>query len=141
MLPPVMPPPATPPPPMATQAPNASSDTGNRDLHTRRQLGWIGVGIGAGVLTVGAASAAYVVWKRSQLQNDGCAGDQCPNSTFKSGVAQYNAARTVSTIGLIAGGTLAVAGVTLLLTSPTPEAKSSVGLMIGPGTLALAGEL
>ena len=45
---------------------------------------------------------------------------------------------TVSTVGFIAGGALAVAGLTVFLTAPKSTAKT-VGLKLAPGGLSVLG--
>jgi hypothetical protein len=107
----------------------------------QRTLGWIGVGVGAAGLALGTGSAIYVATKRSQLHRDGCVGNECPNDSFASGVKQYNAGRTLSTVGFVVGGVCTAAGLTLLLTSPKRESVPAMGLVIGPGTIALTGAM
>ena len=105
----------------------------------QRTLGWTSFGLGITGLVFGAGSGAYVAIKRTQLNNDGCNGTQCPNTSFQSGVNEFNLGRTLSTVGFVAGGVLTATGITLLITSKRRESPPNVGLMMGPGNIAMAG--
>lgn len=98
-----------------------------------RTVGWVGVGVGGATL-VGSAVAGIIAY--SQLSEFDCDGQSC-QSDNASDVATYNGLRTFSTIGYIAGGVLAGAGIFLLLQHRTPDAELS--FRIGPGSATLGG--
>lgn len=104
-------PPATPP---------ASGDTSSSPPSTRRTLGWIGVGVGGAGVALGSVMGGLALSKRSSLKSDGCTDTVCPTKK-QSDVDHLNTLRAVSTVGFIAGGVLASAGVVLLLTAPSSE--------------------
>lgn len=105
---------------------------------TRKTLGWIGIGVGAAGLVVGGVTAGLASGKKSTIDSDpNCQSNHCAPS--ESGlVNSYNQLRTVSSIGFIAGGVLAVTGVTLLLTAPHPT-QAGAGLWFGVGSVGVAG--
>jgi hypothetical protein len=47
--------------------------------------------------------------------------------------------RTLSTVGLIAGGVSAAVGVTLLVWTPKRDGDTRAALWLGPGSVALKG--
>ena len=109
--------------------------------NTQRIVGWVGIGLGGAGLITGGITGLMAMSKRSTLSNSGdCSADlkHCTPS-HSSDVNSYNSLRTVSTIGFYAGGILAAAGVTLLLTSPKQETGPQLGLFLTPSSLGLAG--
>jgi hypothetical protein len=50
-----------------------------------------------------------------------------------------NTKQTIGLIGLVAGGALAITGVTLLVLSPKGEGRTSTGLFLGPGSTGVKG--
>jgi len=108
---------------------------------TQRTIGWIGVGVGGVGLVAGAVTGFMAMSKRSSLtDSNSCSADlkHCAPEA-SSRVDSYNSFRTISTIGLYAGGILAATGVTLLLTSPKQESRPTVGLWLSPSGAALTG--
>ena len=101
-------------------------------------LGWVSVAVGAAGLAVGATAGIIADLKLSKLHNDGCRDRWCP-SGYSGRVESYNRLLTISTVGFVAGAVATAAGVTLLLTSPRRESKASVGLWVGPSSVALQG--
>ncbi len=108
---------------------------------SQKILGWTGVGVGGAGLAVGAISGILASSKRSSLlDSNTCSADgrHCaPNQSNE--VNAYNSLRTVSSVGFIAGGVLAVAGVTLLLTAPKQESQPRVGLWMTPNGAGVYG--
>lgn len=96
-----------------------------------RTGGWIAVGVGgSAVLFSGVAGLiAY-----GQLDDFDCSADPC-RGTSSDDVDTYNGLRTFSTIGYVAGGLVAAAGVWMLLVHGEPDATISVG--IGPGSATM----
>ncbi len=104
---------------------NASATPGPSDTqhtqHTRRTLGWIGVGRGWCRHSPRLDDGVLALNKRASLQNSGvCVGSRCPPEK-QDAIDGLNTFRTVSSIGLIAGGALAATGIVLLLTTPSNE--------------------
>jgi len=106
--------------------------------NTQRVLGWVGLGLGATGLVVGATTGLMVMVKHQNLQSD-CANNVCDRDKVSaSSTDSYNSLRTVSTIGFVAGVAGAAVGVTLLLTAPAAE-KPSVGVWFGPAATGIRG--
>ena len=102
-----------------SQTPTAPpTDDRAKGHETYRLLGWIGIGVGGAGLALGDT---HCYW---QQQND---------------VDSYNRMRTLSSVGFIAGGVIAAAGVTLLLTAPKSTESPSAALFIGPQSASLLG--
>jgi hypothetical protein len=119
-------------------APAASSgDSGAGD--TQRLVGFIGIGVGAAGLVVGAITGGLAVGKHSSL-TDACPNGQCPASE-QGDLDSYHTLGLVSTIGFIAGGVLAAAGLVVVLTAPSDSGEAaapvaSVSASLGPGSIA-----
>jgi hypothetical protein len=137
-LPPQMAAPTQPTAPSPTVPPPAAPIEKN---NTQKTIGWIGIGVGGAGLIVGSVTGLMAMSKRSSLSDTKlCSADlqHCPPE-FDSKVSSYNSLRTVSTIGFFAGGVLAAAGITLVLTAPKQESKATVGLWLSPNGAALTG--
>ena len=105
-------------------------------------VGVVGLGVGGVFLGLGAskrgdATAAY----------DACGGPACVQGSAGALNAQKldndaTTLETVGTIGLIAGGVLAGAGVTMLLLAPrssAPATSAQITPWFGPGSAGLRG--
>jgi hypothetical protein len=99
--------------------------------------GWVAVSVGAALLVMGGVTG-IVVLSDSSLRNS-CPNGVCTSTVSKSKVDNYNLMRTLSTVGLIAGGVGAAVGVTLLLWTPKREGDTRAALWLGPGSVALKG--
>jgi hypothetical protein len=108
---------------------------------SRRALAWTALGAGGVGLALGAVTGALAVSKRSRLdQNPGCADDHvCPRE-LSADVDSLNTMRTVSMVGLIAGGVLATAGVVLVLTAPKRPEAPRAALWMSPTSVGLSGQ-
>jgi hypothetical protein len=126
--------PAAQPAPVS-QPPNLQAHGGAR-RGLQPTLGWIGIGVGAAGLALGATTGIIAGVKLSSLRNDGCRDNWCP-SNLSGRVDGYNTLRTISTVGLVAGAVVEVAGITLLLTSP--RRSGDFALMVGPQHVAIKG--
>lgn len=115
----------------------APVDDGSQKRKTQRLLGWIGIGVGAAGVGFGLTTGLIASGQRSNLLDDGCEDTHCYTQQ-KGDVDSYNQMRTLSTIGFVAGGVIAAAGVTLLLTTPS-ESKAAAALHLGPQGAALEG--
>lgn len=117
------PPPKVRPPAVTSPAP-AVVTSGS----SRRTWGWIGVGVGGAGLALGSAMAVLALDKHASIENSGaCSGAHCP-ADKQSDVERLDTFRTVSSIGFIAGGVLAGAGIVLVLTAPASEQKLAATL-------------
>lgn len=105
---------------------------------TQRTVGWVGVGVGAAGLVLGATAGAIVAGKYSDL-NENCKDRSC-DPAYESRVNSYDRWQTLSTVGFIVGGVGLATGITLLLTSPKRESKPSVSLWMGPAALTVKGD-
>lgn len=79
----------------------------------QRPVGWVGIGVGASGIALGAVTGALAL--RASQEFD-CEDKYCPNATDRE-IASYNTQRTLSSIGFVAGGVIAGAGLTLLLSA------------------------
>lgn len=89
---------------------------------------------GAG-LAIGAITGVLSLSKVSQL-HDACPGMRCP-AREASTIDSARTLGTVSTVGFVAGGALAAAGVVLVIVRPGGAQAPSV--TVGPGSLSLHG--
>jgi hypothetical protein len=124
--------------PSATGRSDAGSP-GRDDTTTgsgQRTWGWVGLGVGVAGLSFGATTGILALVRYGDLKNN-CPDKQC-GTTYQSKVDGYDTLRTMSSIGLIAGGVCAAAGLTLILTSPKPQERQ-VGLWVSPGAVAVGG--
>jgi hypothetical protein len=125
------------PPPAADTAPQGSTGS------TQKILGWTSLGLGAVGLGVGTV---FLIQRQSKLNDrDTICPDMvlCTDEEIAQNDTLTDEARTASTIGTIglaAGGVLAVTGVVLLLTAPKGKPKESVALVpvVGPGFQGLS---
>jgi hypothetical protein len=96
--------------------------------------GWVAVSVGAAGLILGGVTGIVVL-------SDSSLRSSCPNgpACTASKVSTYNMMRTLSTVGLIAGGVSAAVGVTLLVWPSKREGDARAALWLGPGSVALKG--
>lgn len=82
--------------------------------------GYSALGVGAAGLVFGGITGVLALIKDNQLRDE-CGPDRnCPQTGYDSKVKTQNALRMMSGAGLIAGGVLTAAGVTLLLVPNKP---------------------
>lgn len=125
--------------PLALSQPARASNAEGPTASTERTLGWIGLGAGAAGLAVGTVAGILVASKYGDLSSD-CSAARLCDPKYESDLSRYRTLKTVSTVGFIAGGALAVTGVTLLLTHPRRVASPTVGLWMTPSTAGVSGE-
>jgi hypothetical protein len=102
-----------------------------------KALGWVSLGLGGVGLVVGGVAGVITLGKKSDIEdNPRCNGNRCAPSE-RDLVDSYRSARSVSTIGFIAGGVLTAAGITLLITQSSNGADTHA--FIGPGTIGARG--
>jgi hypothetical protein len=125
---------------VAQAAPQPTTAAPSNKGRTQKTIGWIGVGVGGVGLVAGAVTGFMAISKRNSLRDSNlCSADLKHCAPGASGIDSYNSFRTISSIGLYAGGILAATGVTLLLTAPKQESKPTVGLWLSPSGAALTG--
>jgi hypothetical protein len=109
---------------------------------TKRTLGLVAIVAGGAGLVTGGVTGFIALNKKKALDDDErCLNGQCLYSA-EAEVKSLRTFRTISTVGFVAGGVLAAAGVTLLLTAPRPESaeqSARVSLRIGPAQLSVHG--
>lgn len=115
----------------AQHGPPSSGELGADTGAAWRTGGWVAVGVGGSALLF-SGIAGLIAY--GQLDDFDCSADPCRSSSSDD-VDTYNSLRTFSTIGYVAGGLVAAAGVWVLLEHGEPEATFSVG--IGPGSAAV----
>jgi hypothetical protein len=103
---------------------------------TQRTLGWVALGAGGVGLALGAVTGSLALGKHKSLEDAGCSETHCPYDK-RDEVKSLDTLRLVSTVGFIAGGVLAVGGVSLLLTAPSSE--HPVTAVLGGSSLTLKG--
>ena len=128
---------------IAAISPLAAPQTIDRKQPSGAQntLGWVTLSTGVAGLALGGVTGFLAMSKRSSLRDSNtCSADglHCLPSQA-SDVNAYNSLRTVSSVGFIAGGVLAVTGITLVLTAPKRESKPRVGLWVGPSSAGVYG--
>jgi hypothetical protein len=105
----------------------------------RKPVGLAAIGIGAGGLLAGAIAGGLAIKKHGDLaavcdQQGGCNGQQ-------SAIDSYHLLTTVSDVGLVVGGALAVTGIVLVATAPKATAVRNARIVpvVGPGFAGMAG--
>jgi hypothetical protein len=116
------------PPPADTKA----SDS----RETWRDVGYVGVGVGAVAIVIGAVTGAVALSDFSTAKGQGCVQNMCPPSTYPE-LNKASTMATVSTVGFVVGGAAVAGGVLLLVlgrsTPPNaPPASTSLGVTLGP---------
>lgn len=102
-----------------------------------KAFGWVSLGLGGVGLVVGGVAGVITLGKKSDIEdNPRCNGNRCAPSE-QDVVDSYRSARSISTVGFIAGGVLTAAGVTLLITQSANGADTQA--FIGPGTIGARG--
>ena len=115
-------------PPPRQETPEASP--------VQRTWGWVAVGAGGVGLLVGGVTGIVALGKKSDIDsNPNCVNNRCAPSESGT-VDAYNSLRTVSSVGLFAGGGLAVLGAVLVLTAPH---RPSTQAFVGPRSVGVRG--
>jgi hypothetical protein len=113
-----------PPPPMTTSP--------------RRTVGFIALGFGGAGLAFGGVMGAAAIGKHSTL-TDECQNGHCATAKAGNDLTSYHHVGTLSTIGFIAGGALAAAGIVLIVTAPKAAPVSDASLSLTSNGLSFAG--
>ena len=114
--------------PIGSARPTERLDSTN-DASSVRTIGIVAAVSGAATLAVGGGFGLVALSKKGDAEDAGCRDAVCPNADAGAARDSARDAGTVSTVLFVAGGVLAVAGVTLWLVAPSARASSaSVGL-------------
>lgn len=122
-------------------APPGSSPS---DGDSQRILGWMVVGLGGAGLALGAGAGLSALGQKSDLEEDPACPDACRD---EDAVDAYNATRTLSTIGFLAGASVLGTGVVLVLTAPDGASEAaapatglaSASVALGPSSAFVRG--
>ena len=108
-------------------------------MRWRRSAGFVALAGGAVGLALGGVTGVLAMSKRTELdKNPDCAADHLCPPEESSNVDSLNTLRTVSTVGFVAGGALAAAGLVLVLTAPSSKAPATA-LWVSPTSAGLRG--
>jgi hypothetical protein len=120
-------------PPAPVEAPGSSGGGS-----TLKMLGIISLAAGGAGLVVGVATGVVALGKHADLAKV-CPANGCHDHT--ADIAGYHVMSTTSTVGVVAGGVLAAAGVALLIVAPraTRPADAWLAPVLGPGYAGVAG--
>jgi len=123
-------------PPPASPAPPPPHETSAQPGSSQRTWAYVALGAGGVGLVVGTITGSIALGKKSNIDDStSCHDNRCaPSETDQ--VNSYNAMRTVSSVGFIAGGALAALGVVLLVTAPS---GASAQAFVGPQSVGLRG--
>jgi hypothetical protein len=109
-------------------------------MGTVRILGFAALGVGAAGLIVGGVTGGLAIGKHGELE-DNCPNNQCPPEQ-QDNLDSFETMGTISTVGFIAGGVFAAAGVALVVVSytlgnePTEPASARFEAEVGPSNVA-----
>ena len=133
---PVVPPPTAAPASSKPHSTHAASG-GNKTL------AYVAFAIGGAALVTGGVTGALAISKRSDLDANPACEDGVCDPSVQGDVDSFRTMRTVSTIGFVAGGVCAGAGLVLWLTSGSGHEDASdsarLGLRVAPNTVSMIG--
>jgi hypothetical protein len=107
-------------------------------------LAYVALAVGGAGIATGAITGAIALGKRSDLDdNPACKDGHCLPSV-RGDVDSFRTMRTISSIGFIAGGVCAGAGVVLLLTGGSSSKRAeratpAMALRMAPGNVSVTG--
>lgn len=133
-----MPTPAAPP---AAAADSVDAQPGSSS--GKRTLAYVAFAVGGAALVTGGITGALAISKRSDLDNNPACEDGKCWSSIQGEVDSFRTMRTVSTIGFVAGGLCAGAGVVLWLTSGSGKNDTRdaarLGVRFAPNAVSMTG--
>ncbi|MEO8183581.1 MAG: hypothetical protein ABI895_32515 [Deltaproteobacteria bacterium] len=95
----------------------ASRDAAPHDQPSNwlRTSGWTAIGVGGAGVVVGTVALVLAIQKKNDIDHEpSCRNNKCPSSQ-QDLVDSYSSRRNLSTVGFVAGGVLAAAGVGALV--------------------------
>jgi hypothetical protein len=102
--------------------PPGENGSGKRGLGA---LQWVGIGAGGLGLVGFGVAGFFALHAKSENKASGCVNGDCPNSEALSRNATARSDGNIATVATIAGGVLAVTGVTLFLVGPRRGASNT----------------
>ena len=132
--------PGVPPPvPAGVAAPGEHAPAAARGGFPRKQLGFAAIGVGGAGLLLGAITGGLAIKKHGDLASSCDKNGVCPGQD--SAISSYHLMGTLSDVGLIVGGAIAVTGVVLVVTAPKAVAAKSAWItpVVGPGFVGATG--
>jgi hypothetical protein len=127
--------------PTTTTAPPPGAETGSSGGGSGLKIaGFVTLAVGGAGLVVGAIAGGIAIGDHSTLVDNGCANGVCPPSQA-SELDSFRTMGTLSTIGFIAGGVLAAAGLVMVILAPSSSKKEHawVAPVIGPTGVGMVG--
>jgi hypothetical protein len=105
-----------------------------------RAAGFVGLGLGAAGIVVGAVTGGLALAKKGDLEKQCPTHVGCPVSQTGD-IAGYDALRAVSSAGFYGGAALAAVGAALLIAAPSPKAVGSARVtpFVGLGSAGVQG--
>ncbi len=119
---------------MPVQGPDGNTDH-KPSRSPLRTAGYIGIGVGAAGVVLGAVTGAMALSGKSDLEGK-CGPQLACDPAHKSDADAYNTLRTVSSVGFIAGSALAAAGIVIFIAAPK---NAPVTATISPSGAVLLG--
>jgi hypothetical protein len=136
----VTPPAPTAPPPAA--APDSSHAT-HASSSGNKTLAYVAFAVGGAALVTGGVTGALAISKRSDLDANPACQDGVCSPSIQGDIDSFRTMRTVSTIGFVAGGVCAGAGLVLWLTSGSGRKDTRdtarLGLRVTPNAVSMSG--
>lgn len=115
-----------------------TADHGSTASHGSWQtpVGWVGIVAGGVGLATGAVTGVLAIGKHSTLETE------CKTDCKQGDIDSYHAIGAISTVGFIAGGVLAGAGLILLVTAPSSSPSTGAATVtpyVGFGSFGAVG--
>lgn len=111
-----------------TTSPTTSDSGGGSGL---KIAGIVTLGVGGAGLILGAITGGLALGAHSDIANSCPDPKNCPASV-QGKIDSYHTMGTISTIGFVAGGVLAVAGVVMFILAPSSKKTEKAGAWITP---------
>jgi len=119
--------------------PPEKDDSGGASVQTT--LGSFTLALGVAGIGTGLV-AGFIAVNKNKTLRENCVDGACPPE-YHSELESFRTARTISTIGYVAGAVGVVAGAVLLWTAPSEPsdyASNSLGVWLGPGSAGIIGK-
>ena len=123
--------------PQPSAPPAAARD--QRGSNWLRPAGWTAITLGGAGVAVGTVALILALQKKDEIDHDdACRNNKCP-TTRQDLVDSYDSRRTLSTVGFVAGGVLAAAGVGALMIGGKTPADPRAEAVLSPGFVGIRG--
>lgn len=131
------------PAPVAPAPAQGSSNATHGSSGGNKTLAYVAFAVGGAALVTGGITGGLALSKRSALDDDPACTDGKCSSSIQGDIDSFRTMRTVSTIGFVAGGVFAGAGVVLWLTSGSGQKDARdtarLGLRFAPNAVSMTG--